>query len=100
MIIVILIPVDDTFPDESLFVVSTNRMWFEDIGNYLVSGNLPQNMLARETRKIIQLSANYSWIRGDLFRTCLDFIIRRCVREDEIQGTPKSSMMGLLGGHF
>ena len=40
--------VDDTFPDEYLFVVSINSQWFADIENYLASGKFPQDMPARE----------------------------------------------------
>ena len=31
-------PVDDTFPDEHLFVVSIQTPWFADIANYLPTG--------------------------------------------------------------
>jgi hypothetical protein len=31
--------VDDNFPDENLFSISTNSPWFADIANYLVTGN-------------------------------------------------------------
>jgi hypothetical protein len=72
-------PVDDSFPDEHLFVVSTNILWFADIANYLATGKFPQHLSPREKQQIVKNSATYSWIGGDLFRTGPDMIIRRCV---------------------
>ena len=57
-------------------------------------------MSVREKRKIIQLSANYSLTDGDLFRTCLDLIIRICVREDEMHNILKSYHYGPCGGEL
>ena len=34
--------VDDTFPDEHLFVVSIHAPWFVDIANYLATGKIPK----------------------------------------------------------
>eukprot|EP00253_Pinus_taeda_P014836 PITA_14836 len=68
--------VPDEFPDEALFSISTITPWFADVANYLASGKLPQNMSARERHNIVQHSANYSWIEGDLFYTGPDLIMR------------------------
>lgn len=38
------IPVNDSFPDENLFAVSTNSPWFADIANYLVIGKKPPHL--------------------------------------------------------
>ena len=75
-------PVDDSFLNEYLFVVSSHSPWYVDIANYLVAGKLPSHLSHREKRKIIQQSARYSWISGCLFYTRLDHEIRRCIRED------------------
>ena len=34
--------VDNTFPDEHLFVVSVQTPWFADIANYLATGKIPK----------------------------------------------------------
>jgi len=47
------IPIDDDFPDEHLFAVSTKSPWFADIANYLVTGKLPPHLSARVKRNII-----------------------------------------------
>lgn len=66
------IPVDDSFPDEYLFAVSTHSPWYADIANYQVVGKLPSHLSHREKRKIIQKNARSSWISGCLFHTGLD----------------------------
>lgn len=70
------VPVFYDFPDEHLFAISIHVPWFVDIANYIVSRRLPQHLSAKEKQRIIRLSAKYSWVGGDLFRTDLDLIIR------------------------
>jgi hypothetical protein len=41
-------PVEDHFPDEHLFAVSTNSPWFADIANFLVAGKLPHHLTPKE----------------------------------------------------
>jgi hypothetical protein len=45
--------VDDSFPDENLYAVSTHSPWYADIANYLVAGKVPPHLSPRERRKII-----------------------------------------------
>jgi hypothetical protein len=78
------IPVDDSFPDEHVFSLSVNTPWFADMENYLATRKLPSHLSPHEKRKIITQSANYSWVGHDCFHIGLDFIICRCVREDEV----------------
>ena len=40
--------VDDTFPDEHVFVVSIKTPWFADIANYLVIGKVPAHLPSYE----------------------------------------------------
>jgi hypothetical protein len=94
------IPVEDNFPDEHLFALSTNTPWFADIANYLAAGRLPQHLSPKERQRVIRQSATYSWIEGYLFRTGKDRIIRRCVREDEMYDILKACHDEPCGGHF
>jgi len=54
--------VEDKFPDEYLFAVTTQIPWFANIANYLVTGKFPSHLFPRNKIKIIQISARYSWI--------------------------------------
>ena len=93
-------PVDDSFPDEHLFVVSSHSPWYANIANYLVVGKVPPHLSPRERRKIIQKSDRYSWIGGYLFYRGLDQEIRRCVRDDEVYDLLKAFHDGPCGVHF
>jgi hypothetical protein len=73
------IPIDDNFPDEHLFSLSVNTLWFVDMENYLATKKLPSHLSPHEKCKIIMQSANYSWIGHDLFRIGPDLIICICV---------------------
>ena len=68
--------VDDAFPDEHLFSISTNVPWFVDLENYLVGGKFLGHMTPKEKQRIVQRSSRFSWIDGYLFYTGLDLVIR------------------------
>jgi hypothetical protein len=93
-------PVEDNFPDENLFSISTFTPWYVDVANYLVTGKMPQKLSPREKHKVIQLSANYMWHDDCLYKTGPDLVIRRCVREDEIHDILQAYHDGPCGGHF
>eukprot|EP00253_Pinus_taeda_P032915 PITA_32915 len=93
-------PVEDKFPDEYLFAVIIQTPWFADVANYLFTGKLPSHLFPKEKRKIIQTSANYSWITNELYKIGLDLMIRRCVREDEIPKILKACHGEPCGGNF
>ena len=46
-------PVEDTFPDEHLFVVSIQTPWFADIANYLATQKLPNHLSPHEKCQVI-----------------------------------------------
>jgi hypothetical protein len=85
-------PVDDSFPDEYLFAVSTHSPWYAE--------KLPPHLSHREKKSIIHQSAWHSWISGYLFHTGADQEIRRCITKDEVYDLLKSCHDGPCGGHF
>eukprot|EP00253_Pinus_taeda_P007337 PITA_07337 len=93
-------PVEDKFPDEYLFAVTSKIPWYADMANYLVTGKLPPHSFPSERRKIIQESSKYSWISNELFKTRLDLVIRICVREDEMLDILEACHDEPCGGHF
>jgi hypothetical protein len=40
-------PVEDNFPDEKLFVISTFTPWYANVAKYLVTGKMPQKFSPR-----------------------------------------------------
>ena len=63
------LPIEDSFPDEHLFVVSAHSPWYAYVANYWAIGKLPAHLSKREKRKIIQQSSKYCWIDGHIFYT-------------------------------
>ena len=41
-------PIEDSFPDEHIFAVSTRPPWYADISNYLATGKVPHHFSYRE----------------------------------------------------
>jgi hypothetical protein len=77
------IPMEDTFPDEHLFSLSTNTPWFADIANYLAAGRLPQHLSPKERQRVIRQSTTYSWIEG------YSFILGKITLSDVVFGKMK-----------
>lgn len=93
-------PVEDIFPDEHLFAISTHTLWYVDISNYLATGKVDQHLPYREQQRIIHHSTRYSWIEGYLLYTRLDQQIRCYIGEDDIYDVLKASHDGPYGGNF
>lgn len=92
--------VEDQFPDEHLFVVAVQTLWYVDVANYLEVGKLPKHLTPNERKQIVQKSNRFSWVGGYLFHTGAHMEIRRCIREDEIFDILKACHDGPCGGHF
>ena len=41
-------PIEDSFPDEHLYTVSTKSLWYADIANYLATEKVPPRLSYRE----------------------------------------------------
>jgi hypothetical protein len=62
--------IDDQFPDEHLFSISTQTPWFVDIENYLTTRKFPQHFSYRERCKIVQKKLSLylgSWLSIQTF---------------------------------
>eukprot|EP00253_Pinus_taeda_P010006 PITA_10006 len=92
--------VDDQMLDEHLFYISVLSPWFSDIENYLVSTQFPPHLSSKEKSKILRKSAPSTWIGSNLFKLCLDQILRRCVKEEEVFYILLTCHDGPCGGNF
>ena len=45
--------VEDRFPDEHMFSVTTKPPWYADVENYLAAGRLPAHISSKERKLII-----------------------------------------------
>ncbi|XP_026384770.1 uncharacterized protein LOC113280346 [Papaver somniferum] len=76
-------PIDDTFPDEQLFSISV-LPWFDDIVNYLVTGQMPDHWSKQDKAKFLSGVKYFFWDDLYLFKYFPDQIIRRCIPDNEI----------------
>ena len=92
-------PINDTFPDEQLFNVSS-LPWFADIVNFLVTGDMPSQWSSQDKKKFLTEVKFFYWDSPYLFKYCLDQIFRRCVRDNEVSSVLKFCNFETCGGHF
>ena len=60
-------PIEDSFPDEHLFAVSTKPLWYADIANYLATGKvLPHFHIGNNERLFIIVPDILGW-QGTFF---------------------------------
>ena len=50
--------VEDKFPDEYLFIVTTQTPWFSNIANYLAKGKLPLYFSPQDKINLIQINVS------------------------------------------
>lgn len=91
--------INDTFPDESLYVISS-LPWYADIVNYLVVEQVPKDWNNNQRNKFFAHIKYYFWEEPELFRLCADQIIRRCVPEEEMEDILRFCHDHACGGHF
>jgi len=92
-------PIDDYFPDESLFSIST-MPWFANIVNFLVSGQLPAHWSTKDKRKFLNEVKNFYWDDPYLFKYYPDQIFRRCIPDNEVSSVIKFCHSEACGGHI
>ena len=64
-----LVAIEDSFPNEHLFLLSTQNPWYADIANYLTTVKTPPHFFAKEKWLLAEKSFNFSWIFGFMFYT-------------------------------
>ena len=75
------IEIVENFPDEQLFLLSTQVPCFADIVNYIACGIIPPKFSHKQKRKLRTYSRFYIWDDPLLFRRGAYIIISRCVPE-------------------
>jgi hypothetical protein len=91
---------EDYFPNESLFLISSDDIWYGDIIIYLQTQNF-QPDLSRVDRCRIWYQARQYIILGDaLYRRGIDLVFRRCLTYDEVEKALNDCHSGACGGHM
>ncbi|XP_074298869.1 uncharacterized protein LOC141629833 [Silene latifolia] len=59
---------------------STNHdPWYADLGNYVVSGELPPDLSYQQRKRFLYNANQYVWDYPYLFKKCADGLYRRCI---------------------
>ncbi|CAL8993189.1 unnamed protein product [Prunus brigantina] len=104
-----ILPLNESFPDEQLFVIQDKETWYAPARTYpvqpgseayLASGVIRYDLTFQETKKFFSMVKHYMWDEPYLFNYCPDQIIRRCVPESEQQSILTFSHALACGGHF
>ena len=74
---------DDDLPDATLFAVETAPRWAQTIVTFLSMGTISSNK--SDTMNIIEDSAPYQLILGQLYRMGVDGVMRLCLDPDEYE---------------
>lgn len=69
-------PLNDDFPDESLFKVQGIVPWYVDIVNYVVTGNMPDYLDKAGRQRLESESRHYVLDEPILWKFCSDRVIR------------------------
>ncbi|KAI5343406.1 hypothetical protein L3X38_011282 [Prunus dulcis] len=95
-----ILPLNESFPNEQLFVIQDKEPWYADFVNYLASGVIRDDLTFQERKKFFSMVKHYMWDEPYLFKYCPDQIIRRCVPESEQQSILTFSHALACRGHF
>ncbi|CAL9021127.1 unnamed protein product [Prunus brigantina] len=95
-----VLPLNETFPDEQLYVVQVKEPWYADFVNYLACGVLRNDLTYQDKKKFFSMVKHYVWDEPFLFKHCPDQLIRRCVPEEEQESILRHSHELACGGHF
>src|SRR3954466_16042983 len=64
------LPIDDSFPDEQLNVISTSRStpWYADYANYIVAKFIPPSFTYQQKKKFFYDLSHYFWDDPHLYK--------------------------------
>ncbi|GKA38292.1 reverse transcriptase domain-containing protein [Tanacetum coccineum] len=92
--------INEHFPLETLGVISSESTpWFADYANYHAGNFIIKGMSTQQKRKFFKDVKHYLWDDPNLFCTCTNQIIRRCVHRQEAFEILNACHEGPTGGH-
>ena len=91
---------EDSLPDKSIFLISSDDVWYKDAIIYLQTQTF-QPDLSSTDRFCIRYQAQQYIIIGDtLYCRSIDSIFRRCLTYDEAKKDLNECHSGACGGHM
>jgi hypothetical protein len=90
----------DSLPDESLFLISTDDIWYGDIIIYLQTQTFRPNLSSNEQRHVCYQARHYIILDDTLYRRGIDSVFQRCLTFDEAEKALNDYHSGACGGHM
>jgi hypothetical protein len=90
----------DSLPDESLFLISSDDLWYEDIIIYLQTQTFQQNFSSIGHYRIRYQACQYIILDDTLYHRGIDSIFQRCLTFDEAEKDLNNCHSGAYGGHM
>jgi hypothetical protein len=90
----------DSLPDESLFLISTDDIWYGDIIIYLQTQTFRPTLSSTDRRRIRYQARQYIILGDTIYLRGIDFIFRRCLTFDEVEKALNDCHSGACGGHM
>jgi hypothetical protein len=90
----------DSLPDESLFLISTDDIWYGDIIIYLQTQTFRSTLSSVERRRVHYQARHYIILGDTLYRRGIDSIFRRCLTFDEAEKALNDCHSGACGGYM
>nr|GEU74262.1 reverse transcriptase domain-containing protein [Tanacetum cinerariifolium] len=95
--------INETFPLETLNKVAhqdQSTPWFADFANYHAGKFIIKGMTTQQKQNFFKDVRHYFWDDPNLFKTCTDQVIRRCVAGHEAADILTTCHSGPTGGHY
>jgi hypothetical protein len=90
----------DSLPNESLFLISTDDIWYGDIIIYLQTQTFWPTLSISEQRRVRYQARQYIILDDTLYRRGIDSVFRRCLTFDEAEKALNDCHSGTCGGHM
>jgi hypothetical protein len=90
----------DSLPDESLFLISTDDLWYGDIIIYLQTNTFRPVLSSIERCRIRYQARQYIILKDTLYHRGIDSVFRRCLTFDEAKKAMNDCHSGACGGHM
>jgi hypothetical protein len=91
---------EDSLPNESLFLISSDDAWYGDIIIYLQTQTFQPGLSNTNRRHIRYQAHQYIILSDTLYHHGVDSIFRRCLTYDEAEKALNDFHFGACGGHM
>jgi hypothetical protein len=91
---------EDSFPDESLFLIISNDIWYGDIIIYIQTQTSHPDVSCVDHFHIRYQAHQYIILGDTLCRRGIDFVFRRCLTYDESKKKLNDYHLGACGSHI